>query len=344
MTIARRQLIDVTVTRWYHCMSRCVRGASLLGNESPDRKAWLEDRVEELARIFALGVGGFSVMDNHLHLLLRLDPEVAAGWSDEEVVRRWGRLCPQRDNKRKPLPVSEEWVQARLKDTSWVAKARERLQSISWFMKFLKEPLSRQANREDKCRGAFFQGRYRSVAVLDTEALLAVGIYIDLNPVAAKIADVPEASDYTSIKQRVDHIKAEDRTAQLEAAKAGSVAGSLAASGLEEKLWLCPIEDRRRLGSSREGMFEGLSIGNYLLLVDYTGRLFREGKARISAELASILDRIGSSAECWQSRMERLAKDRWFGRFFAASGEKLREMASRLKVRRLINLAGCAAP
>ena len=64
MTIARRQLIDVSVTRWYHCMSRCVRGASLLRSESSDRKAWLEDRIEELAQIFALGVGGFSVMDD----------------------------------------------------------------------------------------------------------------------------------------------------------------------------------------------------------------------------------------------------------------------------------------
>jgi hypothetical protein len=66
MTIARRQLIDVDVTRWYHCMSRCVRGASLLGNESSDRKEWLEKRIEELAQLFAIGVGGFSVMDNHL--------------------------------------------------------------------------------------------------------------------------------------------------------------------------------------------------------------------------------------------------------------------------------------
>jgi hypothetical protein len=259
-------------------------------------------------------------------------------------VRRWGRLCPPRDHKRQPLPVSEAWVQARLKDLPWVARIRERLQNIGWFMKFLKEPLSRRANREDQCRGAFFQGRYRSVAILDTEALLAVGVYIDLNPVPAQIADLPETSDYTSVKQRVDHIKAEGRPAQLEAAKAGSVAGSLAASGLEEKLWLCPIEDRRRLGSSREGMFEGLSIGSYLLLVDSTGRLYREGKARNSADLAGILDRIGSSGESWQRRLEKLKNGRWFGRFFAASGQTLREMASRLNVRRVINLAGCAAP
>ena len=77
-----------------------------------------------------------------------------------------------------------------------------------------------------------------------------------------------------------------------------------------------------------------------LLLVDYTGRLFREGKARISAELAGTLERIGSSAESWQVRMEKLRNGRSFGRFFAASREKLRELARRLKVRHLVNLFG----
>ena len=70
-------------------------------------------------------------MDNHLHLLARLDPEVAVEWSDDEVVRRWGHLYPPRDKSRKALPVSEEWVQDRLQNSPWVAKARERLQSIS---------------------------------------------------------------------------------------------------------------------------------------------------------------------------------------------------------------------
>ena len=40
--------------------------------------------------------------------------------------------------------------------------------------------------------------------------------------------------------------------------------------------------------------------------------------------------------------MEKLRKGRLYGRFFAASREKLREMAERLKVRRLVNLTGCA--
>ncbi len=82
MAIARAQLVDVSLTRWYHCVTRCVRRAFLLGEGDPNRKEWLENRLEELADIFAVAVGGFSVMNNHLHLLLRLDPEVAQAWSD----------------------------------------------------------------------------------------------------------------------------------------------------------------------------------------------------------------------------------------------------------------------
>ncbi len=135
MTIARAHLVDPAVTRWYHCITRCVRRAFLLGEGEGDRKLWIDNRLQELAGSFSIAVGGFSVLDNHLHLLVRLDPDVAAAWSDEEVVRRWGRLFPPRDKSRKPLPVSNAWVDWRLNDAAWVVKARERLQSLSWFMK-----------------------------------------------------------------------------------------------------------------------------------------------------------------------------------------------------------------
>jgi len=343
MTIARAHLVDPAVTRWYHCTTRCVRRAFLLGEGSLDRKDWLEHRLEELAQIFSVSVGGFTVMNNHLHVLVRLDPEAATAWSDEQVVRRWGRLFPPRDLRRQALPVSDEWVQQRLKDAQWVATVRERLRSLSWFMKCLKEPLSRLANREEKTGGAFFEGRFKSVVILDEESLLATCAYIDLNPVAAGIAEVPEASDHTSIKQRVEHVQQQGRADDLQAARDGSVAGSSAAAGLEEGLWLCPIEDRRKLDSPREGMLEGFSLGNYLLLVDYTGRLFREGKAVISAELGAILERLGSSAENWQARLQKLASGRLLGRFFAATRSRLREVAQSLGVHRLANLAGCVA-
>ena len=169
------------------------------------------------------------MLDNHLHVLVRLDPEVAQGWSAEEEVRRWGRLFPPRDRMRRAIAVSDDWVQDRLKDGKWVGEARRRLQSLSWFMKCLKEPLSRPANHQDQTRGAFFEGRFKSVAILDEEALLATCTYIDLNPVAAGIAQVPEASAYTSIKARVDHVQEQGRTEDLKASLGGSMAGSAAA-------------------------------------------------------------------------------------------------------------------
>jgi REP element-mobilizing transposase RayT len=287
-----------------------------------------------------VAVGGFSVMDNHLHVLVRLDPDVALAWSDEEVVRRWGQLFPPRDKSRRPIPVTQHWIRWRLSDAVWIATARQRLQSLSWFMKCLKEPLSRLANRQDKTRGTFFEGRFKSVAVCDEQALLATSVYIDLNPVATQVANTPETSDYTSTKRRLDHVEAQDATARLEAAKDGSVAGSRAAVGLENALWLCPIEDRRGLDSTREGMMPGFSLGSYVQLVDYTGRVFRQGKASISAELAGIFERLGCSAQNWQNRMEKLRDGRLLGRFFATTRAKLREIAERLGMRRPLNLAG----
>ena len=105
---------------------RCVRRAFLLGEGMQNRKSWIEHRLEELAEIFSVAVAGFAILDNHLHLLVRLDPEVARGWSDEDVVRRWGRLFSA---TRQVAPVSEEWVQAGPKDARWVATG-ERLQSL----------------------------------------------------------------------------------------------------------------------------------------------------------------------------------------------------------------------
>jgi hypothetical protein len=62
-------------------------------------------------------------------------------------------------------------------------------------------------------------------------------------------------------------------------------------------------------------MLEGLSLGSYLLLVDYTGRLFRDGTTPLSAELAGILERLGSDSERWWSRIEKLSKGGLLGRF-----------------------------
>jgi hypothetical protein len=61
-------------------------------------------------------------------------------------------------------------------------------------------------------------------------------------------------------------------------------------------------------------------------------RLFRQGKASISAELMGIFERL--SAQNWQNGMEKLRDGRLLGRFFAKTRAKLREIAERLGMRR----------
>lgn len=338
MTVARKQLVDLETTRYYHCISRCVRRAFLCGEGFEHRKAWIEARLELLAGNFAISVCGFAVMDNHLHCLTRLDPGVAERWTDEEVVRRWIAVYPPRTLDVDDAKVVRLWVVHECKDEEKVAKYRARLQDLGWFMKALKEPLARMANREDDCRGTFWESRYKSIAILDEEALLATCAYIDLNPVAAGVAATPETSPHTSVKQRVDHAKEAGKLPELRTAARGSVAGSRASGRLEEGHWLCPVEDLRKKGSVREGMLENFSLGSYLLLVDWTSRLYRTGKARMSAEVAGILERLGTSAEYWESRLKKLlGTPRLFGSYFATSRDRLREVATRRGVHHIDN-------
>lgn len=343
MTVARSQLVDTDVTPWYHVISGTVRGALLLGEGGEDRKQWIENRLEELVSIFAIEVAGFAVLDGHLHVLVHLSPARVAEWSDEEVARRWGRLVPPRGKDRKPLPMSDTWVKQQLADPKFVEKARKRLANLGWFMKSLKEPLARLANHEDGCRGAFWRSRYKSVAVLDNEALLATCAYIDLNPVAAGIAALPEDSPYTSVHQRVEHCRKKGRLADLHAAHQGSVAATTQAAGLDDDHWLCPINDARACGGERVGLLEGLSLGSYLLLVDWTSRLFRRGKARVSTEVASILDRLGTTGEMWSETMKQLlaTPGKSLGVAFAFHRDRLREAATHRGCHHLVNLNGC---
>jgi hypothetical protein len=166
-----------------------------------------------------------------------------------------------------------------------------------------------------------------------------------LNPVAAGIAKSPEDAPHTSIKQRVHHVR---RNGDLDTLQAAAAAKSVAAAKLEGVLeqshWLCPLQDRSAAGASREGMLSGFSLSSYLELVDWTARLCRTGKARITQEVASIMTRLGTSAEYWQSHFQKLlCKTHWLGSYCATSAERLKSIAAKHGVHHVDNALGCLA-
>jgi hypothetical protein len=72
-------------------------------------------------------------------------------------------------------------------------------------------------------------------------------------------------------------------------------------------------------------------------------RLYREGKATLSRDVAEILDRLGSTVDHWHARLEKLRQGHFLGRFLATSRQRLRAVAERLGLKRVPKLGGCPA-
>jgi len=315
-----------------------------VGNGYEHRKQWIENRLELLATEFAVSVAGFAIMGNHLHVLVRLDPDDARQWSDEEVLRRWISVYPPRGIDFDDEDNVRMWIEHYAQNSRNIEVYRERLANLGWFMKALKEPLARMANKEDDCKGTFWEGRFKSIAILDEEALLATCAYIDLNPVAAGISATPETSKHTSVRQRVKHFRDKGQIDSLKSARKGSVAASRVIGNAEQDHWLIPIEDRRphtnaRPSSDREGMLATFTLGNYLTLVEYTGRMFRQGKARINDGVKNLFDRLGTSIEFWTDSLQKMLKAKELrGQQFAISDEALQTATQTRSRKRAVNL------
>ena len=215
MPKARYRQVCVDNTPYYHCISRCVRRAFLCGSDPisgydfEHRRQWIVDRIKLLCSVFAVDLCAYAIMSNHYHIVVRIDSAQVAEWSDEEVARRWMKIF------RGPLLMHQYLGNADLTKTEhkWIediiATWRERLCDLSWFMRCINEPIARLANREDHCSGRFWEGRFKSQALLDERALLACMAYVDLNPIRAVMASTPEQSDYTSIQERIKHPESE---------------------------------------------------------------------------------------------------------------------------------------
>ena len=210
----RYRQVSVNDTPYYHCISRCVRRAFLCGTDPVSgfcfepRRQWIVDRIKLLCTVFAVDLCAYAVMSNHYHVVIWIDLEQVKVWSDEEVARRWMRVFTGPRLMHQYLGNADLTTTELRYVTELFASWRQRLADISWFMRCINEPIARMANREDQCTGRFWEGRFKSQALLDVRAVLACMAYVDLNPIRAAMAKTPEQSDYTSIQERILHPEA----------------------------------------------------------------------------------------------------------------------------------------
>jgi len=315
MTQARNNQINISDTPYYHCMGRCVRRAFLCGEDPltgvdySHRKGWIVNKLQELVEVFAIDVCAYAVMSNHYHVVLKIDHELSAQISDDEVIERWmqlfnGHILIQRYLKG-DCKTEAEIAEVQMTIKLW----RERLSDISWFMRCLNETIARRANAEDQCTGRFWEGRFKSQALLNEQAVLSCMVYVDLNPVRAGLAQSLDESEFTSIAQRIREV---------------GVRCEVLGFKEEQKI----RTDRKILkladfvgGKPLSGI--PFLFKDYLALADWTGRVVRDDSPRgyslasgqftskqgaISEKEPRIIARLGIDAEKWIETVKEYSK------------------------------------
>ena len=265
----RKRQVSLNETPYYHCISRCVRRAFLCGKDErtgfdfEHRRQWIVDRIKFLCSVFAVDLCAYAVMSNHYHLVIRINQDQVAAWSNRQVAERWLRIFKGPSSIRHFLSGDELSTHERDQVSQLLTIWRQRLCNISWFMRCINEPIARMANAEDQCKGRFWEGRFTSQALLDERALLACMAYVDLNPIRAALASTPEDSEFTSIKERLE----ESHDSPL-----------LVFSGQDQAGIPYSLED-------------------YLVLVDWSGRAIRKNKrGHIPDHFPPILERLRMEA------------------------------------------------
>ena len=353
----RTEMLDDTEVGVYHCINRCVRRAflcgvdPLTGKDFEHRKALIRRRLQFLASRFGLDVLGYTVMSNHLHVILRNRPDVVAGWSDQEVARRWWELFPGRREKNgSPAKPEASDLAMTTSDPDVLKERRRRLSNLSWFMRCLCEPIARLANKEESCTGRFWEGRFKCQRLLDESAILACSVYVDLNPIRAKLAKTPETSTFTSAHDRIAGSRMSQPSSRLgskPSRRQGRRFPKPTETASAPDRWLSPIELAKELSAVKRQPVERasdqgflpLKLGQYFQLLDWTGRQVRQDKrGAIPAELSPILSRLGISSDGWVETVVNFG--RWFRRA-AGRAESLTAEATKHGRRWLHGVSHC---
>ncbi len=231
----------------FHVITRCARRTFLFGDGRGHRRGWLADSLTETLPHFGIDLLTYAIMSNHVHLVVRLRPERVDEWTPLEAARHALSTFPARSGwQNEALPMTTELVEGYSEHRSWLKQQRERLKSLSWFMRVVKQSISRRANAEDECRGHFWESRFHHVALLDEAAVIACMVYVDLNPIRAGMARTVAKSSYTGGRGRLllheqagdDAWEPEEKSLAKRMVSFRSVAPVHVMTGEEQSSWL----------------------------------------------------------------------------------------------------------
>jgi len=299
-------------------INRCVRRSYLCGDDDVSgknfdhRRQWLVDRFTTLSDIFSINIAAYAVMSNHYHLVLQVDKATAEAWSMDDVIARWYRLFNGH------LLVDSYLTGDKISPTHFdaieklVELWRARLHDISWYMKSLNEHIARQANKEDKCTGRFWEGRFKSQALLDDIALLSCMAYVDLNPIRAGVAANLSQSDFTSIQKRIAQYKSHQKE------NTNKPSDILISEQPNALLPFAGTENTKAIP---------FRYADYFELVDWSGRHIAPNKSSyIDCDEPKIITTLSINEDDWLIAVKNFRRQ--YGSF-AGTTEHLRDFAHR---------------
>ncbi len=171
----------------YHVMSRTALDGFPLKDVEKD---FMLELIKRFSALYFTEILGFCLMGNHFHLLMKMIPE--DHFTDEEIQKRFEAFYGD----------SREFTEGQI--PYW----REKLSSLSEFVREIKVGFARYYNRRHNRRGYFWGDRFKSVIVDKGETLVNCLAYIDLNPLRAGIVDRPEDYRWNSLGY---HIQTENK-------------------------------------------------------------------------------------------------------------------------------------
>ena len=173
-----RRLTINDETAVYHVMSRTALDGFPLGDVEKD---FMVDLIMRYSKLYFVEILGFCLMGNHFHILAKMLPECK--FTNEAIEKRF----------------REFYGDERIFTDGMIPSLRNKLSSLSEFVRETKVGFARYYNKRHHRRGYFWGDRFKSVIVEKGETLINCLAYIDLNPLRAGLVERPEDYRWNSL-------------------------------------------------------------------------------------------------------------------------------------------------